>query len=132
MTHDEALRYLASIEGLGIKLALENITEVLRALGDPQSACPSVLISGTNGKGSVAAMTAAILSRTGRRTGLYTSAPPPPLRGEDPGRPGRPGPPGGVRRAVGEVRERIDRSSAPDPRRSPTHFETMLHSVNYW
>jgi len=73
MTYDEALRYLASIEGLGIKLALQNITQVLSALDDPQRKYPSVLISGTNGKGSVAAALASILRRSGRRTGLYTS-----------------------------------------------------------
>jgi dihydrofolate synthase/folylpolyglutamate synthase len=44
-----------------------------RALGDPQLRFPSVLIAGTNGKGSTAATLASILTAAGLRTGLYTS-----------------------------------------------------------
>ncbi|HWX39725.1 MAG TPA: folylpolyglutamate synthase/dihydrofolate synthase family protein, partial [Blastocatellia bacterium] len=43
------------------------------ALGDPQATFPSVLIAGTNGKGSTAATLASILIAAGYRTGLYTS-----------------------------------------------------------
>lgn len=43
------------------------------ALGAPQKALPSVLIAGTNGKGSTAATLASILTAAGYRTGLYTS-----------------------------------------------------------
>ena len=43
------------------------------ALGDPQTTFPSVLIAGTNGKGSTAATLASILTAAGYRTGLYTS-----------------------------------------------------------
>ena len=46
---------------------------VLAALGDPQRRFPSVLIAGTNGKGSTAATLASILTASGIRTGLYTS-----------------------------------------------------------
>jgi dihydrofolate synthase/folylpolyglutamate synthase len=42
-------------------------------LGEPQRAVASVLIAGTNGKGSTAATLAAILTAAGYRTGLYTS-----------------------------------------------------------
>ncbi|HXU62300.1 MAG TPA: Mur ligase family protein, partial [Polyangia bacterium] len=45
----------------------------LARLGDPQRRFLSVQIAGTNGKGSTAAMTDAILRRAGVRTGLYTS-----------------------------------------------------------
>ena len=45
----------------------------LHALGDPQLQFPSVLIAGTNGKGSTAATLASILTAAGLRTGLYTS-----------------------------------------------------------
>ncbi|OFV93345.1 MAG: hypothetical protein A3F68_07375 [Acidobacteria bacterium RIFCSPLOWO2_12_FULL_54_10] len=55
------------------KLGLENITVLLDDMGRPQDAWPSVLIAGTNGKGSVAAMLEAILRASGLRTGLYTS-----------------------------------------------------------
>jgi dihydrofolate synthase/folylpolyglutamate synthase len=43
------------------------------ALGDPQRQFRSVLIAGTNGKGSTAATLASILAAAGLRTGLYTS-----------------------------------------------------------
>jgi dihydrofolate synthase/folylpolyglutamate synthase len=65
--------YLRSLERLGIKLGLENITRLLAVLGDPHRKFPSILVGGTNGKGSVAAMLAAILERAGMRIGLYTS-----------------------------------------------------------
>ncbi len=56
-----------------IDLGLDRIATVMRALGDPQQDYPSLHIAGTNGKGSVAAMTESILRHAGRRTGLYTS-----------------------------------------------------------
>lgn len=43
------------------------------ALGDPLSAYRSVLVAGTNGKGSTAAFLEAVLRRAGVRTGLFTS-----------------------------------------------------------
>jgi dihydrofolate synthase/folylpolyglutamate synthase len=46
---------------------------VLAALGQPQLAVPSVLVAGTNGKGSTAALLAAIAAAAGYRAGLYTS-----------------------------------------------------------
>ena len=58
---------------MGIRLGLEPIRSLLERLRRPQDAFPSILIAGTNGKGSVAAMTASILTNAGFRTGLYTS-----------------------------------------------------------
>lgn len=55
------------------KFVLEEIRILLAALGDPQRRFKSVLIAGTNGKGSTASTLAAILTVTGLRTGLYTS-----------------------------------------------------------
>lgn len=46
---------------------------LLRLLGDPQHRYPSVVIAGTKGKGSTAAMLEAILRAAGLRAGLYTS-----------------------------------------------------------
>src|SRR5215468_2070177 len=43
------------------------------ALGNPQRKLQSVLIAGTNGKGSTAATLASIVQAAGYRTGLYTS-----------------------------------------------------------
>jgi dihydrofolate synthase/folylpolyglutamate synthase len=55
------------------KFDLEHMRVLASALGDPQQRFPSVLIAGTNGKGSTAATLASILSAAGMRTGLYTS-----------------------------------------------------------
>ena len=55
------------------KFSLEEIGILLEALGNPHHSFPSVLIAGTNGKGSTAATLAAILQASGLRTGLYTS-----------------------------------------------------------
>jgi dihydrofolate synthase/folylpolyglutamate synthase len=55
------------------KFSLEEVRILLAALHDPQRQFPSVLIAGTNGKGSTAATLASILAHSGLRTGLYTS-----------------------------------------------------------
>jgi dihydrofolate synthase/folylpolyglutamate synthase len=55
------------------KFDLEHMRTLARALGNPQSHYPSVLIAGTNGKGSTAATLANILTTAGYRTALYTS-----------------------------------------------------------
>lgn len=55
------------------KFSLEQVRTLLQALGNPQRAFPSVLIAGTNGKGSTASTLASILTAAGLRTGLYTS-----------------------------------------------------------
>ena len=67
------LDYLFSLHRFGIKLGLEAITDLLKRLGDPQRQFATLHIGGTNGKGSSAAMTAAILMKAGYRVGLYTS-----------------------------------------------------------
>ncbi len=55
------------------KFDLDHMRVLAAALGDPQKRFESVLIAGTNGKGSTAATLASILSVAGTRTGLYTS-----------------------------------------------------------
>jgi dihydrofolate synthase/folylpolyglutamate synthase len=72
---DESVSYLLGLgyETVAIKLGLENVTRLLRRLGDPQTSFPSVQIAGTNGKGSTAAMLAEICRAASLRTGLYTS-----------------------------------------------------------
>ena len=75
MLFDEANRYLLSLghETLTIKLGLENTETLLEALGNPQRRLQSILIAGTNGKGSTAATLASVVQAAGYRTGLYTS-----------------------------------------------------------
>ncbi|WP_433967292.1 bifunctional folylpolyglutamate synthase/dihydrofolate synthase [Tunturiibacter gelidiferens] len=55
------------------KFDLAHMRVLAAALGDPQTSFPSVLIAGTNGKGSTAATLSSILTAAGYRTGLYTS-----------------------------------------------------------
>ncbi len=55
------------------KFDLAHMRTLAAALGDPQLTFPSVLIAGTNGKGSTASTLASILSAAGYRTALYTS-----------------------------------------------------------
>lgn len=64
------------LEALGpqrIRPGLDRTRALLESLGRPDRAFRSVLVAGTNGKGSTAAALSAILSRAGVRTGLYTS-----------------------------------------------------------
>lgn len=65
--------YLTSLEQIGIKLGLDQIRALLVALGRPDLAYPSLVIAGTNGKGSVTAMVERALRAAGYRTGRYTS-----------------------------------------------------------
>ncbi len=58
---------------LGAKFSLDRVFALSRALGNPQDGLKFIHIAGTNGKGSVAAMSASILQEAGFRTGLYTS-----------------------------------------------------------
>ena len=55
------------------KFSLDHIRVLLQELGNPQLNFPSVLIAGTNGKGSTSATLASILTTAGLKTGLYTS-----------------------------------------------------------
>src|ERR1700747_3698825 len=55
------------------KFDLAHMRVLLAALGDPQKEFHSVLIAGTNGKGSTAATLASILRVAGHKTGLYSS-----------------------------------------------------------
>src|ERR1700689_4246145 len=55
------------------KFELAHMRALMAALGHAEEKYPSVLIAGTNGKGSTASTLASILGRAGYRTGLYTS-----------------------------------------------------------
>ena len=56
-----------------IHLGLQRISAVMQSLNHPQARYPSLHIAGTNGKGSVAAMSESILRQAGWKCGLYTS-----------------------------------------------------------
>ena len=78
MTYDRSVQQLYA---LGHELAstpshkfdLAYVRELLSGLGNPERRFPSVLIAGTNGKGSTAATLASILRAGGYKTGLYSS-----------------------------------------------------------
>jgi dihydrofolate synthase/folylpolyglutamate synthase len=55
------------------KFDLAHMRVLLAALGHPENRFPTVLVAGTNGKGSTAATLASILQASGLKTGLYTS-----------------------------------------------------------
>ncbi|MGD9629781.1 MAG: folylpolyglutamate synthase/dihydrofolate synthase family protein [Pyrinomonadaceae bacterium] len=75
MTVAETEAYLLSLgnEVETMKLGLENITTLLRALGDRQTNYKKVQVAGTNGKGSVCSFLDSICRAADIRTGLYTS-----------------------------------------------------------
>jgi len=60
-------------ERSGMRPGVDGIERLLETAGRPDRAFPSVLIAGTNGKGSTAAHLDAILRAAGLKTGLYTS-----------------------------------------------------------
>ena len=65
--------YLYSLNRQGVKLGLDKIKSFLSNFNDPQYDFDSVLIAGTNGKGSVTSMLSNILFESGYRTGRYIS-----------------------------------------------------------
>jgi len=56
-----------------IRPELDGLREALAEIGNPQLDFPSILVVGTNGKGSTAAMLDALLRSHGLSTGLFTS-----------------------------------------------------------
>lgn len=125
MNPAERRAYLGRLEKFGIRLGLESIRALLSGLGSPQDAFPSVLVAGTNGKGSVCAMLAEALRRNGLRTGLYTS--PHLVRVEERIRvDGVPVPSRAFGRLLDGVRVEVERLvAAGELAASPTYFEVL-------
>ena len=80
MTYQQTLDYLftalpmfSRIGAAAYKKDLTNTIRLCEALGNPHQAFRTVHVGGTNGKGSVSHMLAAILQESGHKTGLYTS-----------------------------------------------------------
>ena len=69
----DPIDYLFSLERFGIKFGLENIRTLCDELDRPQQAFRSIVIAGTNGKGSLTAMVDTALRAAGHRIGRYTS-----------------------------------------------------------
>ena len=65
--------WLSSLQRLGMKLGLENMRALCELLDHPERSFRTVLVAGTNGKGSVCAMIESVLRRAGLRVGFYSS-----------------------------------------------------------
>lgn len=70
---DPLAAQLFPVLATGVQWGLERTRRALTALGDPHLAYQTVHVGGTNGKGSVASTVGAVMEKTGRRTGVYTS-----------------------------------------------------------
>ena len=73
MNINEAKDYLKLASQRGARLGLERVRGLVHRLGDPQDQMQVIHIAGTNGKGSVGAMLAAVLHAAGIRTGHFAS-----------------------------------------------------------
>lgn len=71
--YNKCVKYLYSLERVGIKYDLKNIRAILKFLGNPEKKLNAVHIAGTNGKGSVASIINSVLLEYGFKCGLYTS-----------------------------------------------------------
>ncbi|MFT5432747.1 MAG: dihydrofolate synthase/folylpolyglutamate synthase [Myxococcota bacterium] len=72
--HLETYPRLLALQSRGVRYGLDRIEAMLAYLGHPErNANQTLLIAGTNGKGSVAAMTSAGVVASGRSVGLFTS-----------------------------------------------------------
>ncbi len=69
----DPIAFLYSLERLGMKFGLGNIAALCAELGHPEHAFKSIVIAGTNGKGSVTVMTETALRAAGLRAARYTS-----------------------------------------------------------
>ena len=73
MNKFDSFSYLSSLNIDVMRLGLKAITELLLCLGNPQNSYKTILVAGTNGKGSTATMIASVLLSAGYKVGLYTS-----------------------------------------------------------
>ena len=73
MNYTEAVDYIEEVPKFTKKNGPENTLELLRRIGHPERNMKIIHVAGTNGKGSVCAFLASVLSGAGRRTGLFTS-----------------------------------------------------------
>ncbi len=80
MDYPKTIEYLftrlplfSRIGAAAYKADLSNIQALCKQLGNPENKFKSIHVAGTNGKGSTSHMLAAILQKSGYKTGLYTS-----------------------------------------------------------
>jgi dihydrofolate synthase/folylpolyglutamate synthase len=70
---NDALSWLESLQGSGIRPGLQRMRALLRGLRNPHRGYPTIIVAGTNGKGSTSATLEAILRASGYRTAFYSS-----------------------------------------------------------
>lgn len=70
---DEAIRWLFALNRFGIRPGLDRIRAVLADLGHPEQGLPTLVVAGTNGKGSTTRTLACLLQAAGHRVATYTS-----------------------------------------------------------
>lgn len=80
MTYQETIDYLftrlpmfSRVGAAALKPSLDNTIALCRFLHNPETKFKTIHVAGTNGKGSVSHMLAAVLQAAGYKTGLYTS-----------------------------------------------------------
>jgi len=73
MKNTSEIQFLENLSDFGIKLGLDKTNFLLEKFKNPHFNYPSILIAGTNGKGSVAKTLSEILKKSGYKTGLYIS-----------------------------------------------------------
>ena len=73
MHYEDALAFLREREQFHVKVGTRNIRLLAKALGHPERRFPSVVVAGTNGKGSTVAILDSILRAHGLRVGRFTS-----------------------------------------------------------
>lgn len=120
-----AAAYLASRTRFGVKFGLETVRALTSAQGHPELTYPTLLVAGTNGKGSVVAYLDAALRASGLRVGRYTS--PHLVRvHERIGVDGHEISESGLEEAVGEVRRTAEALvRAGEIPAHPTYFEVL-------
>lgn len=73
MNYQEALDYIHGTYKFGSKLGLENVSHLLKLMGNPHQQLKYIHVAGTNGKGSTSSYLNSILLAAGYKVGLYTS-----------------------------------------------------------
>jgi dihydrofolate synthase/folylpolyglutamate synthase len=129
LSYEKALSALAERGRFGVRLGLGRIRALLREIGDPQLGLRGVLIGGTNGKGSVLALTGSVLRAAGYRVG---ETPKPHLVSyrERLQVSGRPVDPATFARLVADVLPAAERIA---PRHGqPTEFELLTAMIFRW
>ncbi len=73
LSYEEAFSFVKSTDQYGSVLGLDSMRALMNELGNPQDSLSCIQVAGTNGKGSVCAFLASILSEAGYRIGKYNS-----------------------------------------------------------